>query len=114
MAQFMYLFRGEPAPKWTASPEQMQQVMKKWMGWMDALKTEGHMQKGGERLDRSGKVVRSRAKTVSDGPYIEVKDAIQGYVMVEAQDMNQAVELAKGCPIFDDDGSVEIRPIAGM
>jgi hypothetical protein len=100
--------------QWTPSPEQMQQLTQKWMGWVNDLKKNGHAEKGGERLEASGKVVRGKAKNVSDGPFIEVKDAIQGYLMVEAVDMNQAVELSKGCPVFEIDGSVEIRPILSM
>jgi hypothetical protein len=114
MEKFMYLFRGNPQPASPLSPEQMEQVMKKWVNWTGSLKKDGHMEKGGERLQGSGKVVRSQSKTVSDGPYIEVKDAIQGYVMIQAQNMDQAVELAKGCPILDYDGSVEIRPLWAM
>jgi hypothetical protein len=92
----------------------MQQAMKKWMGWMEDLKKNGHAQTGGERLDPSDKVVKGHAKTLTDGPYVEVKDSIQGYMFIQATDMNQAIELAKGCPIFERDRSVEIRPIISM
>jgi hypothetical protein len=114
MTKFMYLFRGNATPQGSPSPEQMEQTMKKWMGWMDTLKKNGHMEKGGERLYPTGKVVRGKATAITDGPYVEVKDSIQGYLLIEAADMNQAVELSKGCPILEDDGSVEIRPIFAM
>jgi hypothetical protein len=114
MTKFMFLFRGEASPQGSPSPEQMEQTMKKWMGWMDNLKKTGHMEKGGERLHATGKVVRGKAKGVTDGPYVEVKDSIQGYLLIEAEDMNQAVELSKGCPGLESDGSVEIRPIFAM
>jgi hypothetical protein len=65
-------------------------------------------------LDGNGKVVRGRAKTVTDGPYVEVKDFIQGYMLLEAQDIDQAVELSRGCPILERDGTVEIRPFVSM
>jgi hypothetical protein len=93
------------------SPEQMQQTMKKWMDWKESLEKNGHIQQLGERLDATGKVVRGKAKAVTDGPFIEVKDSIQGHMFVEATDMDQAVELARGCPILESDGSVEIRSI---
>jgi len=92
------------------SPEQMQQNLKKWMDWKDTLEKNGHVTQFGERLDGTGKVIKGKAKSVTDGPYIEVKDFIQGYLLVEAKDLDQAVELAKGCPIFERDGTVEIRP----
>ena len=114
MSKFMYLFRSNPAAFRSMSPEQMQQLTKKWMGWADTLKKNGHFKQAGERLDEAGKVVRGKSKIITDGPFVEAKDSIGGYMLVEAKDLAQAVELAKGCPILEGDGSVEIRPIVSM
>ena len=114
MANFMYLFRHNQAALRSMSPEQMQQLTKKWMGWADTLKKNGHFKQAGERLDEAGKVVRGKSKIITDGPFVEAKDSIGGYMLVEAKDLAQAVELAKGCPILEGDGSVEIRPIVSM
>ena len=114
MAKFMYLFRSNPTAHRSMSPEQMQQTMKKWMDWKDTLEKNGHVKEFGERLDGTGKVVRGKAKAVTDGPYVEVKDSIQGYMLVAATDMEQALELAKDCPILERDGTVEIRPFVSM
>ena len=111
MAKFMYLFRRDPSVQRTMSAEQMQQTMKKWMDWKDHLEKNGHIRQFGERMEETGKVVRGKAKAVTDGPYVEVKDSIAGSVLIEAKDMDQATELARGCPVLDIDGSVEIRPI---
>lgn len=111
MAKFMYLFRSNPSAYRSLSPEQMQQTMKRWMDWKDSLEKNGHLSAVGERLDGNGKVVRGKSKSISDGPYIEVKDFIQGYMQVDAKNVEDAVELAKGCPVLDSDGSVEIRPL---
>jgi len=92
----------------------MQQAMKKWMDWKAALEKNGHIKQLGERLDGTGKVVRGKARVVSDGPYVEVKDSIQGYILLEAKDMDQAAELARGCPILEGDGTVEVRPVVSM
>jgi hypothetical protein len=96
------------------SAEQMQQTMKKWMDWKEALEKNGNIKQLGERLDGTGKVVRGKAKAVTDGPFVEVKDSIQGYMLLEAKDMDLAVKLATGCPILDGDGTVEIRPFVSM
>lgn len=109
MTRFMYLFRSNPSVYRSMSPEQMQQTMKKWMDWKDSLEKSGHIPLG-ERLDGTGKVVRGKAKAVIDGPFIEVKDFIQGYMLLKAKDIDQAVELAHSCPVLDSDGTVEIRP----
>jgi hypothetical protein len=110
MSKFIYLFRSNPTAYQSMSPEQMQQNLKKWMDWKDTLEKNGHIHMLGERLDGTGKVVKGKAKTVIDGPYVEVKDFVQGYLLVEAKDLDQAVELAKGCPVLNLDGTVEIRP----
>src|SRR5215813_11481772 len=114
MSKFMYLFRGNPTAYQSMSPEQMQQNLKKWMDWKGTLEKNGHINQLGERLDGTGKIVRGKAKAVTDGPYVEIKDFVQGYVLVEARDIDQAVELAKGCPILERDGTVEIRPFLSM
>ncbi|HEV7923039.1 MAG TPA: YciI family protein [Thermoanaerobaculia bacterium] len=114
MTKFMYLFRSNPGLYRTMSPEEMQQHAQKWIEWKDALEKGGNLVQLGERLDGSGKVVRGKAKAVTDGPYVETKDAIQGYVMVQARDVEHATELAKGCPVLDADGTVEVRPFFAM
>ena len=71
------------------------------------------------RLDPQGllsslKVVRGHQKQVHDGPYTEAKDIVGGFSIVEARDIEQAVELSRGCPILDGGGSVEVRPVMAM
>jgi len=51
---------------------------------------------------------------VTDGPFIEAKELVGGYLIVNAKDINEAVEISKGCPIFDLDGKLEVRPIQKM
>ena len=114
MSKFMYLFRSNPEAYQSFSPEQMQRTVKKWMDWRESLEKNGHATEFGQRLDGTGKVVRGKAKAVTDGPYVEVKDFIQGYLLVDARDMDQAVELAKGCPILESDGTVEIRSFVSV
>lgn len=113
MSKFMYLFRPHPDAK-PASPEEMERTMKAWSAWIDALRAQGSVAQAGERLDRSGKVLRGKPKSVTDGPYAEAKDIVGGYMIVEASDLDRAVELARGCPIFASDGSVEVRPVLSM
>ena len=60
-------------------------------------------------LDAKGKVVRK--KGVTDGPYAETKDIVLGFIIVEARDLAEAAELARGCPMVVGDGVVEVRPV---
>jgi hypothetical protein len=108
MSEFTYLFRGRDT---SASPEQMQKTMEKWVVWFKDLGAKGHIKDPGHPLEHTGKVVTGKKKIVNDGPYAEAKDVVGGYIVIEAKDIEQAVELSKGCPILDVGGSVEVRPI---
>ena len=112
MAAFMFIFRGSNTRG--DSPEQMQQHMQKWFHWFEGLSKSGVYKGQGAPLEPGGKVVRGTKKTVSDGPYAEAKDLVGGYAIIEAQDLEAASEIARGCPIFDKDGAVEVRPVRAM
>lgn len=114
MSEFLYLYRGGMAPDQQPTPEQMQQQMQKWVGWMKDLEGKGHMVNPGHPLESGGKTVRGREKTVTDGPYAEAKDLVGGFTLVEARDLAHAVELSRGCPVLLVGGSVEVRPIMKM
>ena len=55
--------------------------------------------------------ISSNATTRVDGPYAEAKDLVSGVLVVSAASLEAAVELARGCPIYEYDGSVEVRPL---
>ena len=108
MTEFTFLFRGRDM---AASPQQMQATMQRWTEWFKELAADGHITDPGHPLEAGGMMVSGRQKVVTDGPYAEAKDLIGGYIVVQANSLAHAAELAKGCPIFDVDGSVEIRPL---
>ena len=110
MSEFVYLFRnGEKM-----SPETMQEQMTKWVAWMKELGEKGLLKSPGHPLERSGKLVSGAKKTVTDGLFTEAKDIIGGYMLIEARDIDHAVEISRGCPIFNAGGAVEIRPTMRM
>ena len=111
MASFLYVFRG--GANVGASPQQMQEHMQKWAAWIQQLSKTGNF-KAGDPLEAEGKVIKGRKKVVTDGPYAEAKDLVGGYLLISAKNLDEAVELSRGCPIFDSDGSVEVRPIREM
>lgn len=115
MSEFIYLYRTSDADRRAAmSPESRQQSMQAWLEWMRSLEAKGHIKNPGNPLGTEGRVVRGRAKTVTDGPFVEIKDLVLGYTVIEAKDIDQAVALASGCPMLAGEGSVEVRPIAPM
>jgi len=110
MTDYLFLFRGGDAAMAKMSPEELQQNMGKWIGWIEELGKKGIF-KSGEPLDGKGKVIRGKKQVVTDGPYAESKDLVGGYLIVQAASLAKATEIAKGCPIFENNGSVEIRAI---
>jgi len=115
MSEFIYLYRTNEADRRAAmSADHVQQSMQAWLEWMRGLQAKGHIKNPGNPLGTDGRVVRGKAKTVTDGPFVEIKDLVLGYTVIEAADIDQAVELASGCPMLAGDGSVEVRPVAAM
>jgi hypothetical protein len=108
MSEFTYLFRGRGT---SASPEEMQRHMEKWVAWFKELGAKGHIKEPGHPLAPTGKTVTGKQKIISDGPYAEAKDLVGGYMLIEAKDLAHAAEISKGCPILEVGGSVEVRPI---
>ena len=115
MSQFLLLYRMNPTARHAAmgTPEAAQQSMQRWMKWMADLEARGHLKDRGQPLENGGKVVRGK-NAVTDGPYVEAKDLVGGYSILDARDIDQAVELSEGCPILQGGGSVEVRPVMKM
>jgi hypothetical protein len=113
MSEFVYLYRISESARRDAmgTPERAQQSMQRWLAWMQELDKKGHLKNRGLPLELGGKVVRGTQKTVTDGPYAEAKDLVAGFTIVQARDVDEAVELSRGCPILEGGGSVEVRPV---
>ncbi|MGH7710889.1 MAG: YciI family protein [Gemmatimonadaceae bacterium] len=116
MSEFVFLFRAsdEDARAALGTPEMAQKSLQAWLAWIRDLEARGHLANPGQPLARSGKVVRGGDKIVTDGPFVESKDMVLGFIIVAARDMTQAIELAGGCPMLVGAGSVEIRPVEAL
>ena len=111
MKEFLLVFRRDLSQEASQlSPEKMQTLMKAWQDWTGSLAAQNKLGSPGKRLGTEGKVVTAN-KLVTDGPYVEVKEAVFGYCFVKANDIDDAVELAKDCPNLTMGGNVEVRPI---
>jgi len=116
MSEFVYLFRATEEAQQAAmgTPERAQRSLQAWLGWIRQLEAGGHLKHPGQPLSRGGKVVRGSDKVVTDGPYVEAKDLVLGFLVVEARDLAEAVELSTGCPMLVGRGSVEVRPVEAL
>lgn len=104
----MFIFiGGDPSH---LSPEAQQAHMQKWFAWVEKLSQEKKYV-AGEALLPGGKTIRGSKKSVTDGPYAEGKEIVGGFFVVEAKDLNEAVEMAKACPDYELGGIVEVREV---
>jgi hypothetical protein len=102
MPHYMLMFVGEEGRRDTTRPP-MEAVGKWWSENQGAIK-------GGERLDLSNTATTVRRVNgqmkVFDGPFIESKEQVGGFALVEVPDLDAAIKLAKSWPM----GDVEVRP----
>lgn len=112
MSEYLLIFRGGDTARAAEhqSPEKWQAHMQKWMEWMGAL-TQQEKFVGAQPLKSQGNVVSGTNKVVTDGPFVEGKEMVGGYLICKAKDLKEATEIAKRCPVLEHDGSVEIREI---
>ena len=111
MSEFVYLFRATEAERHDAmgTPERAQRSMQAWLAWIRELEAKGHLKEPGQPIGPTGRVVRGKKKVVTDGPYVEAKEHIGGFWVVEAPDLDAALKLAaEGSAACG--GAVEVRP----
>ena len=111
MNRYVFVFRGGAVVHKELAPAELGAHLQKWMVWLGELDKKGQSEPNGARLQLSGKTVRGKAKAVTDGPFAEAKDLVTGVLIINATTLEAATEIAKGCPIYEYDGSVEVRPI---
>lgn len=111
MKDFLLIFRSPQHNGPSASPEEMQANMKRWMDWFGSIAAQNKLSNRGNRLVHEGKVVRP-GQVITDGPYTEIKESIGGYIVVKAESLQEAAAIASSCPILLEGGNVEVREIA--
>ncbi len=112
MEKFMFIFHG--AQMDGMSPEQAKAHTGKWYAWVEKLnKTQQYV--AGEPLLPGGKLISGKGgKSVTDGPYTEGKEVVGGFFVINAKDINEAVEISKDCPDFEYNGSVQVRQVMNL
>ena len=108
MAKFLFVYRSDKDTFDTMAPEELQRFHQKWQTWMAEGLKKGWMLDASTALKTEGRVVHAK-KVVTEGPFVEGTDVVRGYVNLQADTLDAAAELAKGCPILLHGGMVEIR-----
>ena len=106
MAQYMILIYENENAYATASPEEWQRIGKLHGQFAEQV---GDKILGGNALQPTQTATSIRADVVTDGPFVETKEVLGGYYLIEAKDLDEALEVAKLCPAPH--GGVEVRPI---
>jgi hypothetical protein len=111
MAKYLFLLQHKPDAYDGLSPGTMQDILTRYRKWVQQLKGSGAYV-ASERLANDGRTLRKERDRlrVSDGPYVESKELVAGFYLVEARDYEHAVELARDCPVLDR-GILEIRQL---
>jgi hypothetical protein len=111
MEKFMLIFHGGNVPN--ASPEALQGHMGKWMNWIDKLSQQGKYVSG-EPLVPGGKIIKGSNKAVTDGPFTEGKEVVGGFFIVNANSLEEAVQISNDYPDYEYGGSVQVRQVMKM
>ena len=105
--KYLCVQRSQPGKGEKPSPAQMEEMYAQFNAWKEKFQ-ENIVDMGG-RLG-SGKLVTTEG--VMDGPVVETKEVIGGFMIVSAESLEAAIEVARGCPGLVSPGSgVEVREI---
>jgi hypothetical protein len=107
MAKFLFISRHSTEPGSQPSPEEMQVLAGQWYAWMQKFSVS--ILPGGDGLKPSGRIVKGGI--VTDGPYVEAKEVIASFTIIQADNFDAAVAIARECP--GDCNAIEIREFAG-
>lgn len=110
MNQFLIIVRGSDHS--TASPEIIKKRMELFGEWMQKVLVDRYV--GGAPLeDIDGRWLRSKTEVLTDGPFMESKEMISGYLVINANDIEEATELTKQCPLLGE-FQLELRRLKPM
>jgi hypothetical protein len=112
MAKFLFVYRGGECIREDLSPEAQQEAKQVGLAWIRRAVEQRWMISPGDALLPEGRTITRGV--VTDGPFVESKEIVGGYSLVEAESLDAAAKLAKDCPVFRNGGSIEIRPLAGL
>ena len=111
MKEYLLVFRAIEGANRRNDTERVAS-MEEWKNWIGSIAATGKFI-GGQPLMAGGKLMTSMG--ITDAPFAEGKEVLNGYVILKANDYSEAEQLSKGCPIFaDKGGSLEIRELAKM
>ena len=114
MREFMIFIKTKGDHLAGLSPEQQQAHIQKIGSYIGGLMESGKL-KGAQPLEFGGAIIHGNKGVFKDGPFNESKEVIVGYFHIVAENLEEAIAIAKANPMFDDaDGTIEVRPVKQM
>jgi len=113
MEKFLFIIREDLSKlkKWTE--EERYNGVREMDAWVKSLVQNGNYISG-DALHIKGSYV-SKDHVLSDGPFIEAKEGISGFMSVEAENLHDAVSIAQTCPLVQSGNmAIEVRPLMGV
>jgi len=112
MKEFMFFIRKQSDSQVTLSPERHQQFLKGCEAYIGRLKKEGKLISA-QPIERDGNIISCSNNVWKDVPFNEIKEVIGGYYHILAEDLSEAIAIAKANPEFEfnPDTRIEVRPI---
>lgn len=113
MKEFVLLFRMDLTNQEAQpSQEQMAIYMQQWMAWINQIASNNQLADGGNHFSKEGRVLKPNNEVV-ETPHISDNNSIAGYIIITAENIDEATKIAKQCPILNGQNtSVEIRETA--
>jgi hypothetical protein len=109
MTQYLILIYENEEAYVDPAPEVWQTAMQAHGRFAEQVGELGGKLDGGNALQPTATATTIRGDVVTDGPFAETKEALGGYYLIEARDLDHALEIAKLCPAPY--GGVEVRPV---
>ena len=109
-SEFLLLLRNTQLEKRLSFAE-MEEAMRRFNDWLNRW-TEAGAIKAGQPLGNQGKTLTgTKGRTMADGPFPEAKEAVGGYILIQAEHFDEAMKIAAEWPLLDYDAFVEVRPV---
>lgn len=110
MKKYLILLHDDIQIMQQFSPKEMEELVNSHMAWAEKLGKLGHLISG-DGLEENRVQICGKDSIVKDGTFLESKEMIGGYYLLQAKDLPTVIELAKDCPTHLYGGTTEIRPI---
>ena len=111
--RYICLVHADPQRFQSFTAERWQDIDRRSLAYNRELTEKGHYLAAEAIEDRSSAImlrVRDGAVSTTDGPFMETKEQMAGFILIEAHDMNEALRLAAGIPMAEL-GTIEVRPV---